>query len=44
MKLSSAIAREVLVSLAAAVAVAYIVGQTPQLRDWMREQWRGPGS
>lgn len=36
-----AISRETLAVIAGAVIAAYIVGNIPSLRDWMRAQWQG---
>lgn len=36
------LAREVLIVLGGAIVAAYIVGQFPKLRQWMREQWGQP--
>lgn len=35
----SAIVKQALVTVAGAVLAAWIVGQLPQVRDWMRRQW-----
>lgn len=38
---SREVVREVIVVLAGAVLAAFIIGQLPELRAWMREQWGG---
>ena len=38
---SREITREVIVVLAGAVIAAFIIGQLPDLRAWMRRQWEG---
>lgn len=38
---SKEVVREVIVVLAGAVIAALIIGQLPELRTWMRQQWDG---
>lgn len=35
------IVREAITVLAGAVLAALLIGQLPQVRDWMRAQWQG---
>jgi len=37
--LAKGIVMETIVKISAAVAAAYIIGQIPQLRAWIQEQW-----
>ena len=39
MKLSQAIGREAVIVLAGAVLAAFIIGNVPQLREWIARQW-----
>lgn len=36
-----AIAREAAIVIGGALVAAWIIGQVPQLRLWMRRQWQG---
>lgn len=39
-----AVAREGLIVIGGAVVAALIIGQLPQVRDWIKKQWGGaPG-
>ncbi len=38
---SKQIGREVLITLIGAVVAAAVIGQMPELRAWMRQQWGG---
>lgn len=33
---------EALVQIAAAIVAAYLIGQVPELRNWIRTQWGKP--
>lgn len=39
MKLGEAVTRETIVVLAGAVLAAWIIGNVPELRDWIARQW-----
>lgn len=42
MKITPAdIGREVLITVLGAIGAAFIVGQLPQLKAWMKKQWDG---
>ena len=40
-KLASDIGREALIVLAGAVVAAFVIGQFPAVRDWIKQQWDG---
>lgn len=35
------VAREALIVLAGAVVAAFVIGQIPAVRDWIKAQWDG---
>jgi len=35
------VAREAIIVMGGALVAAFIIGQLPQLRDWMKNQWAG---
>ena len=35
------VAREAIIVMSGALVAAFIVGQVPQLREWMKQQWAG---
>ncbi|WP_310611640.1 hypothetical protein [Limnohabitans sp.] len=35
------VAREAIIVMGGALVAAFIVGQVPQLREWMKQQWAG---
>lgn len=38
------VAREAVIVLGGAVLAAWAIGQVPQLRDWIKQQWGGATS
>lgn len=38
------VARETLIVLGGALAAAFVIGQFPKLRDWIKAQWGGAPS
>lgn len=39
--LPKAIAREAVVTVAGALLAAWLIGQFPQVKAWIRQQWQG---
>ena len=40
---AAAVGEEVALRIIAALVAAYLIGQVPPVRNWIRRQWQGPG-